>query len=138
MDKELRKRIGHFHSVDPEELSGFQEVAEWLEAILHEPCSVWEEEGKEFLIEIRALVDRVRGLKIEIYPDEHPPPHFHVKSPNVDASFTIESCELLSGEIQGTDLRKIRFWFKRAKPLLIEKWNDTRPTDCQVGFYNDA
>ena len=72
--------------VNPSELEGLKEYAEWLEAILHRPCSVWEEDGKEFLIEIRELVARVNGLKIEIHPNEHPPPHFHVKTPKVNAS----------------------------------------------------
>lgn len=77
-------------------------------------------------------------LKIEIYPDEHPPPHFHVKSPNIDASFNIESCNLLKGEIEGRDKKKIEYWHKHAKPLLIEIWNSTRPTNCTVGAYQGA
>ena len=112
-----------------------EDFAAWLEAILHNPCSVWEEDGEAFLIEIKQLVARVDGLKIEIYPNEHPPPHFHVKSPNVDASFAIDDCRYLEGKVDNRDKKKIEYWFKHAKPLLIESWNSTRPSNCTVGRY---
>ena len=137
-DKEARRKAKFLHTIDPSKLGGLNEFAEWLESILHNPCRVWEDDGKEFLIEIRVLVERLQGLRIEIYPDEHAPPHFHVKSPNVDASFTIESCEKLVGSIDNDDFKKVRFWHKKSKPLLIEAWNSTRPTECQVGPYEGA
>ena len=96
--EELRK-TPWFHNVDPEKLETFEDFAAWLEAILHNPCNVREENGESFLIEIKQLVARVNGLKIEVYSNEHPPPHFHVKSPNINASFDIESCSLLQGDL---------------------------------------
>ena len=110
--KEQLKNYGRFHLVDPKELDGLDEYAEWLESILHNPCNVWERDGEEFLIEIRQFVDRLNGLKIEIYPNEHAPPHFHVKSPTIDASFTIEECALLQGNIDNGNYRKVKFWYK--------------------------
>ena len=136
LPKEKCRKYGMFHMVDPDDLEGIEEYAEWLESILHNPCSVWEEDGEEFLIETRQLVARVNGLNIVIYPNEHPPPHFHVKSPNVNASFTIENCEKLEGNVGTQELRKIRFWHKSAKPLLVSAWNETRPTNCSVGVYH--
>jgi hypothetical protein len=121
-----------FHLVNPSELNGLQEFAEWLEAILHNPCSIWNKDGDEIIIEIKQLVGRVDGLKIEIYPNDHPPPHFHIRSPGVDASFSIDNCDKLEGNINGHELRKIKYWFKYAKPPLIENWNSTRPTDITV------
>ena len=130
--KATLKSTRHFHLIDPSELDGLEDLAHWLEAILHNPCGLWEDDGEEFLIEVRQLVDRLNGLKIEIYPDEHPPPHFHVVSPGANASFTIEDCRLLKGKIDPQDQRKVRFWHKHAKATLIECWNSTRPTDCVV------
>lgn len=135
--KNIARKVGRFYGVSPSELECVPEYAEWLEAILHEPCSVWRnEDGELILLEIRQLVNRVNGLKIEIYPNEHAPPHFHVKSPNVNASFTIDSCKLLNGTISSKDKDKIEYWHLHSKPLLIEVWNDTRPTNCTVGEYN--
>lgn len=135
--KEQLKRSPWFHTVNPTELKDIEEWAEWLEAILHNPCSVWEveETGERFLIETRQVVARLHGLKIEVYPKEHPPPHFHVKSPKVDASFRIDNCELLHGTVPNGELRKITFWHEHAKAQLIESWNSTRPTSCVVGEY---
>jgi hypothetical protein len=129
------KETPWFHNVDPDKLESFDDFTAWLEAILHNPCNVWEEDGESFLIEIRQLVAKVNGLNIEVYSNEHPPPHFHVKSPNVNASFDIESCSLLDGVVDARDKKKIRFWHNYAKPLLIDAWNSTRPTNCTVGAY---
>ncbi|MDN7138596.1 DUF4160 domain-containing protein [Pseudidiomarina sp. 1ASP75-14] len=132
---EKLKETPWFHNVDPERLRSFEDYAAWLEAILHNPCNVWEEDGEIFLIEIRQLVTRVNGLKIEVYSNEHPPPHFHVKSPNVDASFAIANCAVLEGKVDNSDRKKIELWHRKAKPLLIAAWNSTRPTNCTVGLY---
>lgn len=135
MPVEDLKKTRWFHNVEPEKLVSIDDFADWLEAILHNPCNVCEKDGKMFLIEIKALVTRVNGLKIEVYPNEHPPPHFHVKSPNVNASFDIENCQLLEGIVDPRDKKKIQYWHEYAKPLLIEAWNLTRPTNCLVGAY---
>lgn len=136
LPKEQARKCGRFRYADPGDLEDLNEYAEWLEAILHEPCSVWEEEdGTLILLEIRQLVARVNGLRIEIYSNEHPPPHFHVKSPNVDASFTIQDCKILNGEVSSGDLKKVQYWHNASKPFLINVWNSTRPSDCVVGAY---
>ncbi|WP_323816408.1 DUF4160 domain-containing protein [Cellvibrio sp. NN19] len=134
--KELARKIHRFHLANPNDLAGIEEFTEWLEAILHEPCSVWEnEDGSLQLLEIRQLVERLNGLKIEIYSDEHAPPHFHVKSPNINASFSIESCELIAGEISSQEYKKVKYWHNHSKNVLIQKWNSTRPENCVVGPY---
>lgn len=127
------KRTPLFYLVDPQKLKGFDEWAVWLEALLHGPCVVIEEvNGELVLLETRLQVAKLAGLKIEVYPNEHPPPHFHVKSPNVDATFTIENCKKLHGNISNGDYKKIRYWHKHSKPVLLKHWNMTRPTDCVV------
>ena len=120
-----------------EELKSIQEFAQYLESLLNDSCSVIEMEGELILLEIKALVDNVRGMKIEIYPKEHPPPHFHVKSSNFQASFRIDDCSIIAGDITAGDYNKILYWHKHAKSKLIEIWNKTRPTNCVVGFYQE-
>jgi hypothetical protein len=138
MDKEELKTRNHLFSINPEELGSFEEWAEYLESILHDRCSIMEIDGELVLLEIKALIARVNGLKIEIFSKEHAPPHFHVKSANVDASFKIEDCSLLQGEISGMDYSKIRYWHKHSKQILIEAWNSSRPTNCMVGLYKST
>ena len=138
MTKDELKKTRFFHQIEPQKLDGLNDYTAWLEAILHNPCSVFENNEKIFLTEIKQLVERVNGLKIEIYSNEHPPPHFHVKSPNVNASFDIKNCNIIEGKIDNKDLRKIQYWHNHAKETLIEVWNSTRPGDCTVGEYKST
>jgi len=136
--KDNLRKGNRFHRVDPNILNGIDEYAEWLEAVLHNGCSIGENsDGEEVLIDIRKALDRFDGLKIEIYPNEHPPPHFHVKSPNINASFKIKDCDKIDGTIDFKDYKKIKHWHKKSKELLIEAWNESRPTDCVVGNYKE-
>jgi hypothetical protein len=96
-----------FHLVDPAELVDLDEWTRWLEAVLHNPCSIFEQDGEYFLLETKQLVTRLNGLRIEIYSNEHPPPHFHVRSPEIDASFAIEDCRQLTGQGSPRSLKKI-------------------------------
>jgi len=140
MDDEIRKdrlrKSNRFHNVNPNILEGIYEYVEWLESLFHNGCYIGEDSnGEEKLIETRKAIEELKGLKIEIYSNEHPPPHFHVKSPNVNASFDIDNCKKLEGTISSKDYKLIKYWHKKSKDILIEAWNETRPTDCTVGNY---
>jgi hypothetical protein len=139
MSKEDLRRHNHFFEIDPKELESFEEWAEYLESILNSGrCIVVELNGKLELLVIKALVATVRGMKIEVYPNEHPPPHFHVKSASIDASLTIQDCSLICGVINNDDYKKIKYWYQRgAKQILIKSWNSSRPSDCSVGPYRE-
>jgi len=138
MDKQTFKELSRFYLVNPAELEDFAEWVEYLDALLHGPCTIWEEDGKLELIETKVLVDVVNGLKIMIYPNEHAPPHFHVVSANIDASFRISDCSLIDGKISSNDYKKILFWHQRSRQSLIDKRNSTRPTDCKVGVFRET
>lgn len=90
---------------------------------------IWQDGG---VYEKRELVDKYGSLKIEIYPNEHNPPHFHVKTNGIDASFTIEKCEKLNGSISSNDYKKIQYWYRNHKTDLIEVWNKLRPDTGQT------
>jgi hypothetical protein len=77
-------------------------------------------------------------MKIEIRSNEHALPHFHVISPEIDASFRIDNCEILKGQIGTKDYKKIKYWHQSAKSVLIETWNSMRPTDCVVGSFKNT
>jgi hypothetical protein len=86
-----------------------------------------------YVVERRKLVAQVNNLKILIHPNEHPPPHFHVKADSLDASFEILTCRKLKGEISGQDLKRVIAFHRSSRDLLVETWNELRPTDCPVG-----
>ncbi len=106
------------------------ELALTLEHLIAGGFGVWSDGS---LYETRQLVARAHGLRIEIYPREHPPPHFHVRAAGLHVSFAIEDCRLLEGSISGRDRTLIEWWYRYSRPRLVAVWNATRPADCPVG-----
>jgi hypothetical protein len=75
-------------------------------------------------------VDTIGALKIFVYPDDHPPPHFHVVTDKYNAKFTIASCDFLSanGEYVTRHERAIKSWYARNADVVAAAWTRTRPT----------
>jgi hypothetical protein len=85
------------------------------------------------------LVDRFGGLKVEIFSDEHAPPHFRVKFQSSAANYRISDCKHINGS--GEILRHekcIVEWWETNKQNLINCWNVSRPSDCPVGLYQEG
>lgn len=89
-----------------------------------------DEAGRRLLTEAR--IDRFNGFSIDIFADEHPPPHFRVSYAGETANFRITDGEKLNGGLDRY-LRNIRKWQKENRDLLVDSWNRLRPTDCPVG-----
>ena len=83
-------------------------------------------------IEIRKRVGSIVSIKIEIYADEHPPAHFHAKGPDLDICFKIPRCEIMPGfkMPKALTLKHIEQFYKNNENLLMEVWNQMRPTHC--------
>ena len=92
------------------------------------------DQGQHYLTE--ELVAHLKGLKIEIFSMEHPPPHFRVKYAGETANYSIKDCTQLNGELKKW-YRNIKQWHSANKQILINTWNRTRPTDCPVGMYSE-
>jgi hypothetical protein len=121
-EDEVRERIRAAKTLD--------ELALVLERLLS--LGVVVDEGGRLKF-IRALVDRVEGLRIVIWPRDHAPPHFHVEAPGVSAAFTISDCSPLSGRLSKQQEALVRYWYLDARPKLVEHWNRLRPSDCPAG-----
>ena len=95
-----------------------------------------ENEKPKYLVR-KALVEKVDGYKIEIFANEHPPPHFRVKYQNMVANFRISDCHVENGdsELVRKYGKNIKRWWKENKQHLIQIWNERRPADCPVGEY---
>ena len=90
------------------------------------------------LVEERRVVGRIKNVKLEIRSNEHPPPHFHLVSPDFNTSFKIEDCSKLIGdEISGSLLRKLKDFHLKDKEELIKVWNEMMASDCNVGKYKE-
>ena len=113
--------------------STVEEFEQHLESLLSGGVYIFEQDGRRFPIFGKALVGKVQGLRIDIFPREHAPPHFHVRGPDIDASFRVDNGAYLEGQIDRRSQDLIEYWYMEARPRLIEVWNKTRPSDCQVG-----
>jgi uncharacterized protein DUF4160 len=116
------------------EAGSLQDSAAVLRDLFSGGYSVWTDGS---LYSIRQLVARVAGLQIHVYPKEHAPPHFHVKGQGIDASFTIQDCALMHGNIGGRECRLVQWWYERSRPQVVAAWNATRPSNCSVGPVRD-
>lgn len=83
----------------------------------------------------RHRVGDLNGWKIEIYSDEHPPAHFHVKGPDVSFSVGIRDGKIVDGNPSNKEIRTIMNWYSNPgnKKRLVDIWNETRPDGCPVG-----
>ncbi|MBU2977499.1 DUF4160 domain-containing protein [Alteromonas sp. C1M14] len=131
-----------FYDDSPEDFDSLDELAEHLHSLLSSQTLVRDDLDPDgpVLLEIKQLVERINSLKIEIYANEHPPPHFHVVTPNSKAAFRLDNCELIEGSLPNKEKRKVEYWFNnmKAKKALITVWNNTRPANCSVGKYHES
>ena len=70
----------------------------------------------------------ISGIRIEIYTDDHPPPHFHVKAGQMRAKFDIATGRLLKGSLDKRSMRKVRQWMAVNGNLLMQVWISSRPS----------
>lgn len=84
-------------------------------------------------IEKRYLITRIGNIKLEVFPNEHPPPHFHIKSPDMNATFEIVSGKLLTGQVDSQIRKKVEYFHTTHKRTIIDVWNKLRPDNCPVG-----
>ncbi len=99
-----------------------------LEAWLHRYVNNTEVIDDQEVYFIKRLVEKIRNMKIEIYSNDHNPPHFHVKSDckSIDAVFGLYDGSFIEGQISGKDKRRIEAFYQNGKDLLIKVWNETR------------
>jgi hypothetical protein len=93
----------------------------------------FDDDGTLLLFGSKQHVDRINGLTIQVLPREHPPPHFHVIGPGINASFSILDGTHLAGDLSSKQRKAVEFWYPRSRPLLVHTWNQTRPSNCPVG-----
>jgi hypothetical protein len=144
--KEQEKKSGHkFLSGVARQAPPNQALPEWVVVIIGKPRDdlrlsfqhgpIVDDEGRRLLLEHE--VDKLNGLKIEVFSDEHPPPHFRIKFGGETNCFRIADAQPMYGDALKQYFRNIKKWHKDNKQVLIDAWNKTRPSDCPVGKYEE-
>jgi hypothetical protein len=80
-------------------------------------------------------VDCYNGMRIDVYSNEHPPPHFRAICGGVSQDFDIETCNPRHDKYILKVFKGVRDWHFKNKSKLISVWNKRRPTNCPVGEY---
>jgi hypothetical protein len=84
-----------------------------------------------FKVGLRAAVIRHQDFKFCVYSNDHPPPHFHVRSNGEDAAFSIAMGKRM--DLKGnTGLKRrdeiiYRVW-EIGRHDIANAWNNSRPT----------
>lgn len=81
------------------------------------------------------LVDRVKNVRIEVWPNDHDPPHFHVRISGGQycVSYRIDSLDRLAGDCPSHLEREVREWARDNQSLLMQAWDSTRPAIIAAG-----
>lgn len=71
-----------------------------------------------------AIID---GIRIEIFTNDHPPPHFHVRFSRMRAKFDIASGVMIGGRLDNRSIRKVQRWTEFNRDGLMRVWISSRP-----------
>lgn len=124
------ENIGKSYLFNQNKINSFEKFEIQLNQFLNSGAYIYNNN----FINTKHLITTLNNIKIEIYSNEHPPPHFHVKTNNYRASLSIEDCSILENSgFSKKVIKNIQDWFKHSKIDLIRVWNETRPSDCAVG-----
>jgi hypothetical protein len=66
-----------------------------------------------------AIID---GMKIQFFPNEHPPPHFHEIYAEYRALVRIDTMELWKGRLPRNKLRSVMEWANPRQAILLATW----------------
>jgi uncharacterized protein DUF4160 len=69
------------------------------------------------------VVATFNGIKIELYVDEHPPPHFHARYAEFVAQIDMATLEIIKGSLPRPQLRMIREWALPRRQALRAAWD---------------
>lgn len=68
-------------------------------------------------------ISRFYGLEISFRFNDHQPPHVHVKHDGDTSMVSIETGEVLQGNLKGAGANMIKDWVEMHKEELLEIWD---------------
>jgi hypothetical protein len=66
------------------------------------------------------------GIAIQMFYNDHQPPHFHARYGDAKAIVRISDGEIISGELPQTAVRLVRDWALARRSELEENWRRAR------------
>jgi Domain of unknown function (DUF4160) len=71
-----------------------------------------------------AIID---GISILMWPNDHNPPHFHVRFAGKTGKFDIATGVMIKGTLNRKTVKKVRTWTIANQAMLLQAWNNFRP-----------
>lgn len=66
------------------------------------------------------------GMVITMHWDDHPPPHFHVRFGEYRATISIQTADMIEGDLPARALKLVREWAGIHQHELRENWRRAR------------
>ena len=67
-------------------------------------------------------ISRFFGIVIKMFADEHNPPHFHTEHAEYRAVFSIETGQMIQGDLPQNKAALVTAWAIIHKDELLENW----------------
>lgn len=71
-------------------------------------------------------ISRFFGIIIAMYAKDHIPPHFHAKYGDYLGLFSIESGEMIEGNMPRRAIRLVQDWAELHREELMHNWNQSQ------------
>lgn len=68
------------------------------------------------------VISSFYGILIQMFWNDHPPPHFHARYGSYAARINIENAAIISGSLPRTAERLVLEWANLHKSDLMENW----------------
>lgn len=82
----------------------------------------------------RERIDTQGKLSFWINAEDHPPPHFHVRTADFDVALRIDNGEVYSGVLPAASRRSVKHWWKANQTLLVRKWEELSKASPHYGY----
>jgi Domain of unknown function (DUF4160) len=69
-------------------------------------------------------IQRFGAFKIEMFFNDHLPPHVHVTGPDFRALVSIRDADVIAGDIPHKYCKEALSWVAENREMLLEKWDE--------------
>jgi hypothetical protein len=73
-----------------------------------------------------ALIAIIEGVRVTVYPNDHPPPHFHARIAEHEALVSIATGEVLEGSLPRPKLAAIKAWYVAHQDEIAYLWTEVQ------------
>ena len=63
------------------------------------------------------------GIKIQLFHDDHAPPHFHAVFAEYELVIEIKSLKIMQGKMPTKKRKQVLIWAKTNQAILLELWD---------------